>query len=166
MQVFRSLATAALGTALGLGTLAVPAHAAQPISDTSSSSSVAPVGIGSAGVGQAANTSNSVRSAASTQASARPVNAAAYPKVYLNTVVNQWTHWAPDYYESTHAGWLYAGSNYFYCFVKGVTYADNGHVSSYWLLTDDDSGNRNVYVSDVYLDQWGWANVLNLLDRC
>ncbi|MFD0312463.1 hypothetical protein [Streptomyces sp. NPDC127119] len=101
-----------------------------------------------------------------TQASAGPVNAAAYPRVYLNTVVNQWTHWTPDYYDSSHAGWLYAGSNYFYCYVRGVSYTDNGRESIYWLLTDDDSGNKNVYVSDVYLDESGWQHVLFQLNYC
>ncbi|TDT42103.1 hypothetical protein EV562_10172 [Streptomyces sp. BK208] len=43
MRFRRSLAAAALGTALGIGTLAAPAHAAEPVSDTSSSAFV-PVG--------------------------------------------------------------------------------------------------------------------------
>jgi hypothetical protein len=122
--------------------------------------------IGAAGSGQAAEAAADAKPAASVQHAAGSAKATAYPKVYLNTVVNQWTHWTPDWYDSTHAGWLYAGSNYFYCIKEGVYYSDNGRRSKYWLLTDDDSGNRNVYVSEVYLDQWGWDNVYNLLDYC
>ncbi|MGI5413901.1 hypothetical protein ACQEV9_44760 [Streptomyces chartreusis] len=122
--------------------------------------------IGTAGSGQASEAAVGVRPAASMQTPAGSAKAAAYPKVYLNTVINQWTHWTPDWYDSTHAGWLYAGSNYFYCIKEGVYYSDNGRKSKYWLLTDDDSGNRNVYVSEVYLDQWGWDNVYSLLDYC
>ncbi|MFG1664937.1 hypothetical protein [Streptomyces sp. Y7] len=122
--------------------------------------------IGTAGSGQAAEAATGAKPAASVQTLTGSAKAAAYPKVYLNTVVNQWTHWTPDWYDSTHAGWLYAGSNYFYCIKEGVYYTDNGRKSKYWLLTDDDSGNRNVYVSEVYLDQWGWDNVYSLLDYC
>ncbi|MFE1924259.1 hypothetical protein ACFW91_17045 [Streptomyces asoensis] len=122
--------------------------------------------MGTAGAGHAAPTASGTTVAAPARPSATAAKAAAYPKVYLNTVVNQWTHWTPDYYDSTHAGWLYAGSNYFYCLKEGVYYTDNGRRSRYWLLTDDDSGNRNVYVSEVYLDQWGWDNVYSLLDYC
>ncbi|MFI7244317.1 hypothetical protein [Streptomyces qinglanensis] len=42
MRLRRSLAAAALGTALGLGALTVPAHAAQPVGDWSPASAAQP----------------------------------------------------------------------------------------------------------------------------
>ncbi|KJY26034.1 hypothetical protein VR45_37965, partial [Streptomyces sp. NRRL S-495] len=81
-------------------------------------------------------------------------SAAAYGRTDLNTVVDQWSHWTPDARDSSHAGWLYKGSNYFYCWTTGATCTGNGRTSAVRLKTDDDSGNRNVYVTDVYLDKW------------
>ncbi|WP_413754921.1 hypothetical protein [Streptomyces sp. MMBL 11-3] len=72
--------------------------------------------------------------------------------------IDQWTHWTPDPYNSSHAGTLYAGRSYFYCYIDtGVPYTNNGRTSQVWLRTDDDTGNRNVWVSDVNLDAYGWA---------
>jgi hypothetical protein len=57
-------------------------------------------------------------------------------------------------YDEGHqpVGKLNAGTNYFYCQKKlshRETYSRWTNV--WWAKTDDDSGNRNVYVSDVYL---------------
>jgi tRNA A-37 threonylcarbamoyl transferase component Bud32 len=55
------------------------------------------------------------------------------------------------------AGLLYAGTNYFYCqqnLARRETYGEWTNV--WWAKTDDDSGNRNVFVSDVYIK--GGAN--------
>ncbi|MER5747337.1 hypothetical protein ABT097_29205 [Streptomyces sp. NPDC002225] len=52
--------------------------------------------------------------------------------------------WTPDSRDSSHAGTLYAGTNYVYCFTNGENYTDKGHTSTIWLQTDDDSGNPNV----------------------
>ncbi|MFI5673741.1 protein kinase domain-containing protein [Streptomyces cellulosae] len=52
----------------------------------------------------------------------------------------------------TEAGVLNAGTNYFYCqqnLGRRETYGQWTNV--WWAKTDDDSGNTNVYVSDVYL---------------
>ena len=92
--------------------------------------------------------------------------AAAHAKVYLHTTVNQWTHWTPDPYASTHAGELNAGLNYFYCWTFGEEYAANGSTSHIWLNTDDDTGDRNVYVSIVYLDADGWNTYYDKMDQC
>ncbi|UGY94706.1 serine/threonine-protein kinase [Streptomyces gobiensis] len=59
-----------------------------------------------------------------------------------------------DSYDAAHqkAGTLYAGTNYFYCQKKlsyRETYGEWTNV--WWARTDDDSGNQNVYVSDVYI---------------
>lgn len=74
----------------------------------------------------------------------------AYPRVWLNT----WTD-APSYWSSpnaSRAGTLHAGSNYFYCQAAGTGEVTvGGYRNYYWALTDDDSGNRNVWVSDVYI---------------
>ncbi|MQY10407.1 Serine/threonine-protein kinase PknD [Streptomyces sp. RB5] len=60
-----------------------------------------------------------------------------------------------DSYDSAHrkVGVLYTGTNYFYCQVKTgwrETYGEWTNV--WWAKTDDDSGNANVYISDVYID--------------
>jgi hypothetical protein len=90
----------------------------------------------------------------------------AYPKAYLHTTVTQWTHWTPDANTSSHAGTLYAGTNYNYCHIQGATYGVNGRYSATWLLTDDDSGNRNVYVSDLNLTEDDWINEYHYLGPC
>ncbi|MFJ3762159.1 hypothetical protein [Streptomyces sp. NPDC090080] len=96
-------------------------------------------------------------------ASAAPQSAS---RVYMTTVVSQWTHWTPDWHDSSHAGTLYAGSNYFLCYTYGLTYSDLGRQSSVWLKTDDDFGNHNVYVSDVYLNDEGFRNDILWLPKC
>jgi hypothetical protein len=50
------------------------------------------------------------------------------------------------------AGTLHAGTNYFYCqqnLGRRETYGRWTNV--WWAKTDDDSGNTNVYISDVYI---------------
>ncbi|MGW6486236.1 hypothetical protein [Streptomyces sp. NPDC055056] len=91
---------------------------------------------------------------------------AAFSKVYMTTVVTQWSHWSPDTSNSSHAGTLYAASNYFYCYVTGEYYNNNGHGSVVWLRTDDDSGNRNVYVSDVNLSDYWFQRDVRTLPTC
>ncbi|MCB5908456.1 hypothetical protein [Streptomyces pinistramenti] len=94
--------------------------------------------------------------------------AAASSKVYFNTARTQWTHYTPDAQSSSHAGTLNGGRNYFYCYVEGGFYKNetNGRGSNYWLRTDDDTGHRNVYVSDTNLDQYGWSHMVDLLPYC
>lgn len=49
-------------------------------------------------------------------------------------------------------GTLNAGTNYFYCqqnLGRRETYGQWTNV--WWAKTDDDSGNANVFVSDVYI---------------
>ena len=49
------------------------------------------------------------------------------------------------------AGYLYPGNNYFYCQQEGIShYFDhngNRYFNTWWAKTDDDSGNKNVWVS-------------------
>ena len=56
----------------------------------------------------------------------------------------------------TEVGVLGAGTNYFYCqqnLGRRETYGEWTNV--WWAKTDDDSGNTNVYVSDVYIKGGG-----------
>ncbi|MFJ9138704.1 hypothetical protein OG458_41215 [Streptomyces sp. NBC_01281] len=87
-------------------------------------------------------------------------------RVYLTTVIDQWTHYTPDSRTSSHAGTLFRGTSYFYCYTAGEVYTNNGRTSGWWLLTDDDSGNRNVYVNEVNLDDYGWEHDIDLLPHC
>ncbi|MEV8455457.1 hypothetical protein AB0467_34540 [Streptomyces sp. NPDC052095] len=78
-------------------------------------------------------------------------SAATEDVTWLDFKYSSWSHWTPDSKDSSHAGTLNAGRNYVYCWQEGETYTDKGHTSGNWLLTDDDSGNSNVWVSRVYL---------------
>lgn len=52
----------------------------------------------------------------------------------------------------TKVGILHAGTNYFYCQANlGRRETDGEWTNVWWARTDDDSGNTNVYVSDVYI---------------
>ncbi|MFD8151083.1 protein kinase [Streptomyces sp. NPDC059720] len=52
----------------------------------------------------------------------------------------------------TKAGILNAGTNYFYCQQNlGRRETDGRWTNVWWARTDDDSGNRDVWVSDVYV---------------
>ncbi len=49
-------------------------------------------------------------------------------------------------------GVLNAGTDYFYCQAKlGFRETSGRYTNVWWAKTDDDSGNADVYVSDVYL---------------
>ncbi|MGY6026587.1 hypothetical protein [Streptomyces spinosirectus] len=117
-----------------------------------------------AAAGLLAGASQAVATQPDSPAKAAPLQSAGLR--YYNTVIDQWTHYSPDWQTSSHAGTLYAGSNYFYCFTYSVTYTGNGHTSSVWLLTDDDTGHRNVWVSDVNLDTYGFLNDVRELPHC
>jgi eukaryotic-like serine/threonine-protein kinase len=59
-----------------------------------------------------------------------------------------------DSYNSSHqrVGILHAGTNYFYCQAYlGIRETYGQWTNVWWAKTDDDSHNRNVYVSDVYI---------------
>ncbi|MFE7168394.1 hypothetical protein [Streptomyces sp. NPDC057616] len=114
--------------------------------------------------GLLAGTSQAV--AAQPDSAPKAAAAQAAAPVYMTTVVDQWTHYTPDWQTSSHAGTLYAGRNYFYCFTYSVTYTGNGRTSSVWLRTDDDTGHRNVWVSDVNLDTYDYIYDVNLLPHC
>ncbi|MFF8845546.1 serine/threonine-protein kinase [Streptomyces sp. NPDC015127] len=53
----------------------------------------------------------------------------------------------------TKVGFLGAGTNYFYCQANlGRRETSGQWTNVWWAKTDDDSGNRNVWVSDVYIE--------------
>lgn len=57
----------------------------------------------------------------------------------------------------TEMGVLYSGTNYFYCQQDlGRRETSGEWTNTWWAKTDDDSGNADVYVSDVYIT--GGAN--------
>ncbi|MGW0760141.1 protein kinase domain-containing protein [Streptomyces sp. NPDC002814] len=59
---------------------------------------------------------------------------------------------ATSYVDGTEVGVLNKGTNYFYCqsnLGRRETYGEWTNV--WWAKTDDDSGNTNVYISDVYI---------------
>lgn len=50
------------------------------------------------------------------------------------------------------AGVLNAGTNYFYCRQNLGRRETHGEwTNAWWARTDDDSGNRDVFISDVYI---------------
>ncbi|MDN3292867.1 serine/threonine-protein kinase [Streptomyces ficellus] len=54
--------------------------------------------------------------------------------------------------DGSEAGILNAGTNYFYCQANlGRRETSGEWTNVWWAKTDDDSGNTNVYVSDVYI---------------
>ncbi|MDF3291866.1 serine/threonine-protein kinase [Streptomyces silvisoli] len=67
-------------------------------------------------------------------------------------------HGAATYNQGgARVGTLHAGTNYFYCQADlGRRETSGRWTNTWWARTDDDSGNTNVYVSDVYLK--GGAN--------
>ncbi len=67
-------------------------------------------------------------------------------------------HSAASYNQGgARVGTLHAGRNYFYCQADlGRRETSGRWTNTWWARTDDDSGNTNVYVSDVYLK--GGAN--------
>ncbi|MEV7149302.1 hypothetical protein AB0O05_22720 [Streptomyces sp. NPDC093084] len=42
---------------------------------------------------------------------------------------SRWTHWTPDWHDSSPAGTLYARSIYFFCYTYGLTCSDLGRLT-------------------------------------
>ncbi|MFI6446917.1 hypothetical protein [Kitasatospora sp. NPDC050543] len=53
------------------------------------------------------------------------------------------------------AGVLHAGTNYFYCQAVGTERVDGPYRNKWYAKTDDDSGNRGVWVNVIYLSGGG-----------
>jgi len=60
---------------------------------------------------------------------------------------------APSYHQGDggRAGTLFAGNNYFSCQSKAYTYEYGEYKNNWWLLTDDDKGNTDVWVPAVFI---------------
>ncbi len=104
-----------------------------------------------------------------TAASASPApssDASTAALVYFNTLVTQPSYKEPYDYDWNKVGTLYAGSNYFKCYRVGTRMRAFGRSSAIWLRTDDDTGNANVYVPDVNLDDYGFLHDVDLLPEC
>ncbi|MFJ4788589.1 hypothetical protein [Streptomyces sp. NPDC088794] len=56
-----------------------------------------------------------------------------------------------DSCDGTPAGILHAGTNYFYCEIWATKYTYGSYYNHYWALTDDDSGNKLVWLPVVYI---------------
>ncbi|WP_431676913.1 hypothetical protein [Kitasatospora sp. KL5] len=63
---------------------------------------------------------------------------------------------APSYFAgNVRAGTLNAGTNYFYCQAVGSEVVEGPYRNNWWAKTDDDSGNKGVWVNVVYLSGGG-----------
>ncbi|HEY3686378.1 MAG TPA: hypothetical protein VGL93_25315 [Streptosporangiaceae bacterium] len=98
---------------------------------------------------------------------ARAAGARADTKVWLKTWASAPSYW---YYASasdnSRAGTLNGGSNYFYCQAAGAEYSAHGYRNYYWARTDDDTGNKGVWVSDVYITTGGQDQPVPGLPMC
>ncbi|MFE9242652.1 hypothetical protein [Nocardiopsis sp. NPDC006938] len=70
---------------------------------------------------------------------------------YYTTWRDARTYWSQDSRYPT-GGWLWSGRHYFFCQAEGEPHSDgeDGY-STWWVLTDDDTGNRDVFVSATAL---------------
>ena len=65
---------------------------------------------------------------------------------------------APSYRSASsakRAGHVNVGMKHFSCQVIGAELRAEGYHNRWWLRTDDDSGNRNVWVNAIYIDAVG-----------
>ncbi len=70
---------------------------------------------------------------------------------YYTTWRDARSYWSQDTRYAT-TGWLWAGRHYFFCQTQGTAHSDGeGGLSTWWVLTDDDTGNRDVFVSATAL---------------
>ncbi|MFJ8042159.1 hypothetical protein ACIRBX_16815 [Kitasatospora sp. NPDC096147] len=63
---------------------------------------------------------------------------------------------APTFWENNvRAGTLNAGTNYFYCQAMGTRMSDGPYYNKWYAKTDDDSGNKGVWVNAIYISGGG-----------
>jgi hypothetical protein len=67
---------------------------------------------------------------------------------YVWTAYN-YTYRAPN--QSLYMGYMVPGWSYFYCQQPGQAYSDHGYTNNWWLRTDDDAHNKNVWLNAVYI---------------
>ena len=68
------------------------------------------------------------------------------PRQYYSTWRGARTYWSQDSQHPT-GGWLRAGRHAFFCQVEGEPHSDGEAYSTWWVLTDDETGNLDVFVS-------------------
>ncbi|GAB3688708.1 hypothetical protein [Nocardiopsis oceani] len=68
------------------------------------------------------------------------------PRQYYSTWRDARTYWSQESQHPT-GGWLRAGRHAFFCQVEGEPHSDGEGYSTWWALTDDETGNRDVFVS-------------------
>jgi hypothetical protein len=62
-----------------------------------------------------------------------------------------WTHWTPDARDASQAWEVAPGGRYFYCWTIGDPLTRHNDVSDKWVETADDHGNKDVYLSVIWL---------------
>ncbi|TWE13144.1 NlpC/P60 family protein [Rudaeicoccus suwonensis] len=70
-------------------------------------------------------------------------------KIYKNVWQSASSYSSPTSMRTV--GVLNAGSNYFYCQTQGAELNASGYQNDWWLKTDDDSGNSNVWVNAIFV---------------
>lgn len=65
---------------------------------------------------------------------------------YYSTWRDARTYWSQESRYPT-GGWLWAGRHFFFCQVEGEPHSDGEGYSTWWALTDDHTGNQDVFVS-------------------
>ncbi|WP_431872247.1 hypothetical protein [Nocardiopsis eucommiae] len=82
---------------------------------------------------------------------------------YYTTWRDARTYWSQESRYPT-GGWLWTGRHYFFCQVEGEPHSDGEDAySTWWALTDDDTGNRDVFVSaTAFRDNEPWKPIEGL----
>jgi hypothetical protein len=85
---------------------------------------------------------------------------------YYSTWRDARSYWSQESRYPT-GGWLWTGRHYFFCQAEGEPHSDGeGNYSTWWALTDDDTGNRDVFVSaTAFRDSEPWQPIEGL-PRC
>ncbi|WP_116244054.1 hypothetical protein [Nocardiopsis sp. FIRDI 009] len=90
----------------------------------------------------------------------------ASPRLYYTTWRDASTYWSADTRYAT-GGWLWPGRHYVFCQAKGQPHTDGqGNDTMWWVLTDDDTGNRDVFVSATAFDAAEPWQPIEGLPRC
>jgi hypothetical protein len=73
------------------------------------------------------------------------------PRRYYTTWRDSRSYWSQDTRYAT-GGWLWAGRHAFFCQLEGEPHTDGeGRPTTWWVLTDDSVGNKDVFVSATAL---------------
>lgn len=82
-----------------------------------------------------------------TRQAQKTVNTGFSHRHYYSTWRDARTYWSQESRYPT-GGWLWSGRHAFFCQVEGEPHSDGeGGYSTWWALTDDNTGNQDVFVS-------------------